>query len=96
MTTTELTKTLSQRMQVSQREARELLRLLCDTITRSLTHKETVIVRGFGSFGIRRRAARKSYNPAARRHMLLPPKDLIFFRPAERLKQLMAKRSKWS
>lgn len=94
MTTTELTKTLAQRMHVSQREARELLRLLCDTIIRSLTHKETVIVRGFGSFGIRRRAARKSYNPAARRHMLLPPKDLVFFRPAERLKQLMAKRSK--
>lgn len=93
MTTTELAKILSQRLELSQRETRDLLRLMCDTIARSLSHKETVILRGFGSFGTRTRAPKKSYNPAAKSHMLLPPKEVVFFRPSQRLKEILAQRS---
>lgn len=96
MTTTDLTKKLAERLEISQRESRDLLRLMCDTIARSLTHKETVILRGFGSFGTRTRAPKKFYNPAAKSHMLLPPKEVVFFRPSQRLKDSLAERSEES
>ncbi|MEK7726932.1 MAG: HU family DNA-binding protein [candidate division KSB1 bacterium] len=90
MTTTELVKKLAERLQISQVEARNLLRRLQDTVVKDLESGKTVVLRGFGSCGTRKQEARLSFNPALRKRMKLPPKVVMFFRPAQHLKNNMA------
>ncbi len=90
MTTTELVKKLAERLQISQVEARTLLRRLQETVVKDLESGKTVVLRGFGSCGTRKQEARLSFNPALRKRMKLPPKVVMFFRPSQRLKDNMA------
>lgn len=90
MTTTELVKKLAERLQISQTEARTLLRRLQETVVKDLESGKTVVMRGFGSCGTRKQEARLSFNPALRKRMKLPPKIVMFFRPAQQLKDNMA------
>ena len=92
MTTTELVKALAKRMELSQRDAAELLRLTFRTISASLKEKETVIIRRFGSFGTRFNKPRIAFHPSARKKMKLPPKETVFFRASKRLKESVATR----
>ena len=90
MTTTELVKRLAERLQISQIEARNLLRRLQETVVKDLENGKTVVLRGFGSYGTRKQEARLSFNPSVRKRMKLPPKIVMFFRPSQRLKDNLA------
>lgn len=90
MTTTEIIKKLAERLQISQAEARRLLRLMQETVVKDIESGKTLVLRGFGSCGTRKQEARVSYNPAVRKRMKLPPKIVMFFRPSQRLKDDLA------
>jgi len=92
MTTTEIIKTLSKRLAISQRDARRFFKQMFEEISQSLEKGETMVIRGFGSFGTRVRKSRKSYHPTARRFMQLPPKRVVRFRPSSKLKESVAAR----
>lgn len=90
MTTTEIIKKLAERLQISQTEARRLLRQLQETVVKDIDSGKTLVLRGFGSCGTRKQESRISYNPALRKRMKLPPKIVMFFRPSQRLKDNLA------
>ncbi len=92
MNTTEFVKTLANRLEITQRETRELVRLLHETIAKNLEKHQSICLRGFGTFGTRKTEARKSYNPAAKKYMILPPKVVLFFKPSDALKKRLSRR----
>ena len=92
MNTTEFVKELAQRLEITQRETRELVRLLQETIAKNLEKHQSICLRGFGTFGTRKAESRKSYNPAAKKYMMLPPKIALFFKPSDALKKRLSRR----
>ena len=52
----------------------------------SLRAGESIEIRGFGSFGIRHRAARTGRNPKTGAAVQVPPKRVCYFKPGKRLR----------
>ena len=55
-------------------------------IVEALRRGEKVELRGFGSFRLRRRDARRGRNPKTGSRVDVPPKLVSFFRPGKELK----------
>lgn len=87
MTTSELVKALSERLGVSQRQARTLLDGYTAAISRQLGDKNSVIIRNFGSFNIKEIPEKLSYVPAKSSHCLIPAHLKLHFKPAKKLKE---------
>jgi DNA-binding protein HU-beta len=97
MTTTEMIKTLATRLQITQREARRHLYNLFATFANGLQNGESIMLRGFGTFGTRESKPRRSYLPfrrnlSAKKFILIPSKIYVFFRPGKRLKEAVKER----
>ncbi len=54
----------------------------------SLRAGESIKVRGFGSFGIRHRAARTGRNPGTEAAVRVPAKWVCYFKPGKKLRLL--------
>ncbi len=63
MNKAELAQTLAEKLNVSKREAEDMLNLLVETITMTLKKGEEVVLTGFGAFSAKQRAARTGVNP---------------------------------
>jgi DNA-binding protein HU-beta len=63
MNKAELAQMLAEKMNVSKREAEDMLNMLVDTITATLKKGEEVVLTGFGAFSAKQRAARTGVNP---------------------------------
>ena len=50
-----------------------------------------VVVPGFGTFGTRKRAARKGTNPATRKKIDIPAKHYAYFKPGKTLRERIEK-----
>ena len=87
MTTAELVKALAKRTGVSQKQARTILDSYIAAITRQLAEKNSVILRNFGTFGIKEVAERRAYVPAKKSLCLIPAHQKLHFKPAKSLKQ---------
>ena len=60
-----------------------------DSITGALAKAEKVELRGFGSFRVRRRNARRGRNPKTGSGVSVPEKRVPFFKVGKRLKELV-------
>ena len=89
MVTKEIIKLLSVRLNISQREARDLLELQISSLTKHLNRRHNVIVRGFGTVGIKDVPARRAYIPSEKTLCEIPAHQKIFFRAASKLKDLV-------
>lgn len=86
MTAAELVKALSVRLGVSQRQARTLLDGYVAAITRQLTGGNLVILRNFGTFGLKQVAEKRAYIPAKKSLCLVPAHQKLYFKPSEKLR----------
>lgn len=86
MTTAELVKALAERMEISQKQARELLDGYVGAITQQLAGKKSVILRNFGSFSIKEVAEKRSYIPAQESICIVPAHQKLHFKAAKSLK----------
>jgi DNA-binding protein HU-beta len=92
MTTSEMIKTLATRLQITQREARRHLHNALSTISTRLQKGESVILRGFGTFGTRESKPRRTYLPSQKKFITTPSKMYAFFRPGKHLKEAAKER----
>lgn len=90
MTRIELTEELAGVLETSRQEARLLLEAILEAMTRALQTGEPVKVRGFGTFTVRRRPARRGRNPRTGAIVAVPERMAFSFRPGKELKQLLA------
>jgi len=89
MTTTEVIKLLSIRLQISQAEARRCLMHELDIISAHMSEDSQVVLRRFGTFGVKETAPRKTYLPSEKKHYLMPARKVPFFRASQWLKDFV-------
>lgn len=86
MNTTELIDRLAKRLQVNKAEAKRLLNAHLDALGRHLASGDSVVLRGFGTFSVRRTRSHNGYLPNTKVKAHFPGHQRPHFRPSNRLK----------
>lgn len=88
MTRSELINTLaSKQTQLSQTDVELCVKIMLDHMTESLVNGRRVEVRGFGSFTLHPRAARRGRNPKTGEPVDLPAKYVPHFKPGKEMRE---------
>ncbi len=89
MTRADLIEALAKVSNLTRKDSEAIVHTVFDTITLALVKGDKVELRGFGSFRIRHRNARKGRNPKTGRSLSVPPKRVPFFKAGKRLRGLV-------
>ena len=73
--------------QINQTEIEKSVNTFFDTITISLTNSQKVELRGFGSFGVKKREARLARNPKTGSTVAVSAKKTSFFKMGKGMKE---------
>jgi integration host factor subunit beta len=88
MTRTELIQQLtSHRSQLTAKDIDVTVRTILDEMSRVLAGGGRIEIRGFGSFGINSRPARKARNPKTGVTVMVPAKPAPHFKPGKELRE---------
>lgn len=89
----DLVRSTVERLEISRKDAVNLVNGLFEDILAAVVSGEAVKIPGFGQFKVRDRAARMARNPATGEQVKVPAKRVFKFLPAKALKEaVMAKR----
>ncbi len=89
MTKADLIDELSNVSNLTKKESETIVTIIFDNITEALAKGDKVELRGFGSFRIRRRKARRGRNPKTETIVSVPAKRVPFFKVGKRLRDLV-------
>lgn len=88
MTKSEIIDILSRKQShLSSRDVELSVKMLLDKMSETLADGGRIEVRGFGSFSLHHRAARKGRNPKTGDQVELPPKHVPHFKPGKELRE---------
>ena len=88
MTKSEIIDILSRKQRhLSSRDVESSVKLLLDKMSDTLSEGGRIEVRGFGSFSLHHRAARKGRNPKTGDQVALAPKHVPHFKPGKELRE---------
>lgn len=87
MNKADLVNEIATRYEMTKKDATEAVNVVFDTIYDALVNGEDVKVNGFGTFEIRKRAARNGRNPQTGEEMLIPASNTVGLKPAKALKE---------
>jgi DNA-binding protein HU-beta len=76
----------------TKKDAEATLNAFIDVVTESLAKEEKVQLVGFGSFEVRKRAARKGRNPQTKEEIKIPASKAPVFKAGKALKDLVNKK----
>ena len=76
----------------TKKDAEATLNAFVDVVTESLVKGEKVQLVGFGSFEVRKRAARKGRNPQTKEEIKIPASKAPVFKAGKALKELVNKK----
>ena len=76
----------------TKKSAEEALNAFVDVVTAALVKGEKVQLVGFGSFEVRKRAARKGRNPQTKEEIKIPASKAPVFKAGKALKDLVNKK----
>jgi integration host factor subunit beta len=91
MTKADLVEKVSVEAEMTKKDAEQLVEIVFDSIVGSLNKGEKIELRGFGSFRVRERNARKGRNPKTGAAVSIPAKRVAYFKPGKELKELINK-----
>jgi integration host factor subunit beta len=89
MTKADLVEKVSVEAEMTKKDAEQLVEIVFDSIVGSLNKGEKIELRGFGSFRVRERNARKGRNPKTGVAVNIPAKRVAYFKPGKELKELI-------
>ncbi len=89
VTKADLIEELSKVASLTKKQSEAIVNTVFDSIPEALAKGDKVELRGFGSFRIRRRKARRGRNPKTGTTLGVPPKRVPFFRVGRRLRELV-------
>jgi len=89
MTKAELINEVVKLSSLTKKETELIVNTIFDNIADALSKGEKVELRGFGSFRIRYRNARKGRNPRTGTSVSVPEKRVPFFKVGKRLRELV-------
>ncbi|MDD4970728.1 MAG: integration host factor subunit beta [Paludibacter sp.] len=87
MTKVEVATNISVKTGISFDDAVKFVNAFMEVVKDSVKSREPVYLRGFGSFGIKRRAPKTARNISKGTSLLIPAKDIPFFKPSHEFKK---------
>ena len=92
MNKSELIAAIAAKTGETKKSAEASLNALIDVVTESLVKGDKVQLVGFGSFEVRKRAARKGRNPQTKEEIKIPASKAPVFKAGKALKDLVNKK----
>jgi integration host factor subunit beta len=89
MTKAELVEDVAKAAELTKKDAERLVEIVFESIIETLNHGEKIELRGFGSFRVRERGARRGRNPKTGDPVNIPAKRVPYFKPGKELKELI-------
>jgi integration host factor subunit beta len=75
--------------ELGRKDSEVVVEEIFETIIQALNHGEKIELRGFGSFRVRQREARRGRNPKTGAPVEIPAKRVVYFKPGKELKELI-------
>ena len=89
MTKAELVEDVARAAELTKKDAERLVEIVFESIIETLNKGEKIELRGFGSFRVRERGARRGRNPKTGDPVDIPAKRVPYFKPGKELKDLI-------
>ena len=89
MTKAELVEDVARAAELTKKDAERLVEIVFESIIETLNHGEKIELRGFGSFRVRSRGARRGRNPKTGAPVDIPAKRVPYFKPGKEMKELI-------
>src|SRR6185369_3014959 len=89
MTKADLVNDVADAAELTKKDAERLVEIVFESIIDSLNQGEKIELRGFGSFRVRSRGARRGRNPKTGDPVDIPAKRVPYFKPGKELKELI-------
>lgn len=89
MNKSELIAAIAAKTGETKKDAEATLNAFIDVVTEALTKGDKVQLVGFGSFEVRKRAARKGRNPQTKEEIKIPASKAPVFKAGKALKELV-------
>jgi len=96
MTKAELVEDVARAAELTKKDAERLVEIVFESIIETLNQGEKIELRGFGSFRVRERGARRGRNPKTGDPVSIPAKRVPYFKPGKELKELINENSSQS
>tara|TARA_Y100001960_G_scaffold156142_1_gene164379 strand:- start:151 stop:561 length:411 start_codon:yes stop_codon:yes gene_type:complete len=90
MTKKDIVKAISEKIDMTQLQTKEIVQHTFDAIMESLAQKGRVELRNFGVFIAKKRAARTARNPKTEETVHVPEKIVVTFKPGKKMEQLVS------
>ena len=91
MNKSDLVVVVAEKMEATKKDAEASLNAVIEAVTESLVKGEKIQLVGFGSFEVRKRAARKGRNPQTKEEIRIPASKAPVFKAGKALKDLVNK-----
>ena len=89
MTKADLVEIVATEADMTKKDVEQLVEIIFDSIISTLNKGEKIELRGFGSFRVRERNARKGRNPKTGEPVDIPAKRVAYFKPGKDLKEII-------
>ncbi len=89
MTKAELVEDVARAAELTKKDAERLVEIVFESIIETLNQGEKIELRGFGSFRVRERGARRGRNPKTGDPVDIPAKRVPYFKPGKEMKELI-------
>ncbi len=85
----ELVDIVSEKKNLTKKEAESLVDTVFDTMIDSILSGDKVLISGFGTFKVNQRKERVGVSPKTKESMVIPASKTVSFKPSNRLKDAM-------
>lgn len=89
ITKADLVEDVARAAEVTKKDAERLVEIVFESIIETLNSGEKIELRGFGSFRVRERGARRGRNPKTGTPVDIAAKRIPYFKPGKELKELI-------
>lgn len=89
MTKAELVEEVSKAAELTKKDSEVIVDEVFKNIIQALNRGDKIELRGFGSFRVRKRDARRGRNPKTGEPVDIPAKSVPYFKPGKELKELI-------
>ncbi len=89
MTKADLVEDVARASELTKKDAERLVEIVFESIIDTLNQGEKIELRGFGSFRVRERSARRGRNPKTGEPVDIAAKRIPYFKPGKELKELI-------
>ncbi|MDD2534251.1 MAG: HU family DNA-binding protein [Eubacteriales bacterium] len=86
MNKTDLIDSVAKAAKLSKKDSESAISAVLDSITEALANDDKVVLVGFGTFEVRKRAARKGRNPSTKQEIKIPASKAPVFKAGKGLK----------